>query len=68
MLRRRTEAAKRSSSSDFGAGTGEMITSIDLPPVGFAGHYAYLKARETEPARRAIVRALNLAAKMEGRA
>jgi xanthine dehydrogenase YagS FAD-binding subunit len=26
--------------------TGEMITSIDLPPVGFADHYAYLKVRD----------------------
>src|SRR5262249_26465090 len=25
---------------------GELITSIDLPPEGFADHYAYLKVRD----------------------
>jgi xanthine dehydrogenase YagS FAD-binding subunit len=25
---------------------GELITSIDLPPAGFADHYAYLKVRD----------------------
>ena len=28
--------------------TGEVITSIDLPPIGFAGHSAYIKVRDRQ--------------------
>ncbi len=31
---------------DTNLGAGEIITSIDLPPNGFADHYAYLKVRD----------------------
>jgi xanthine dehydrogenase YagS FAD-binding subunit len=31
---------------DTNLGAGEIITSIDLPPKGFADHYAYLKVRD----------------------
>ncbi len=28
--------------------TGEVITSVDLPPIGFTGHCAYIKVRDRQ--------------------
>lgn len=44
---------------------GEIITSIDLPPKGFAGHYAYLKVRDRASYAFALV-SVAAALEMEG--
>jgi xanthine dehydrogenase YagS FAD-binding subunit len=50
---------------DTNLGSGEIITSIDLPAQGFANHYAYLKVRDRTSYAFALV-SVAVALEMEG--